>query len=111
MPGYLYQVGATAMCPHGGKVTAVASSPRVKVGGAMATVTSDTFTIAGCTFTIPTSKPQPCTKVQWLVPAVRVKINGQYAVLQDSKGLCQTAEQIPQGPPQVSLTQIRVKGM
>jgi hypothetical protein len=99
------------MCPHGGQVTAVASSPRVTLGGAPATTVSDQFTIAGCAFTVPPSKPQPCMKVQWLVGALRVKIGGNAAVLKTSTGICQTADQIPQGPPNVSVTQMRVKGM
>jgi uncharacterized Zn-binding protein involved in type VI secretion len=111
MPGYLYQVGATAMCPHGGQVTAIPSAPRVTLGGSPATVISDQFMIAGCAFTTPVPKPQPCVKVLWLMGALRVKINGQPAVLVDSKGVCQSVEQIPQGPPSVTLTQLRVKGM
>ena len=69
--------------------------------------------VSGCPFQIPVgagTKPQPCIKIQWIKPALRVKINGQPALLQDSSGLCQSAEQIPQGPPQVVVTQMRVKG-
>ena len=110
MPGNLYQVGATAMCPHGGQVTAIAASPRVMLGGAPATVASDQFLIAGCAFTLPGGKPQPCVKVQWLAPAMRVKINGLPAVLSASTGLCQSVEQIPAGPPTVVATQLRVTG-
>ena len=55
----------------------------------------------GCAFTVPPSKPQPCLKVQWLVPAARVLVGGQPAILQSSSGLCLSAEQIPQGPPSV----------
>ena len=106
--GYLYQVGATALCPHGGQVTAVAASPRVKVGGAPATVISDQFMIAGCAFNV-SGAPQPCLKVQWIQGALRVKIGGQPAVLADSQGICQGAA--PQGPPNVAVTQVRVKGM
>ena len=57
----------------------------------------DTFLVAGCAFTVPHGKPQPCVKVQWLVPAMRVKVGGQPAILQSSNGLCQSAEQIPAG--------------
>jgi hypothetical protein len=45
------------------------------------------------------------------VPATRILINGQPAILQASTGLCQSVEQIPQGPPTVIATQVRVGGM
>jgi hypothetical protein len=49
-------------------------------------------------------------KVQWLVPAARVLVGGQPAILQSSTGLCQSIEQIPAGPPNVAVTQVRVSG-
>ena len=42
---------------------------------------------------------------------LRVLVNGQPAVLNTSTGLCFSAEQIPQGPPMVVVTQPRVTGM
>jgi hypothetical protein len=113
MPAELVQVGATIQCPHGGQATIAPAGQRVKAGGAPLAVMSDTTTVAGCPFQVPagpTTKPQPCIKVQWLVPATRVRIGGQFALLKTSKGLCQSAEQIPQGPPSVQMTQLRVKG-
>jgi hypothetical protein len=113
MPGELVEVGATIQCPHGGQATIAPTNQRVKAGGAPVAVVSDTTTVAGCSFQVPVgpgTKPQPCMKVQWLVAALRVKVGGQAALLKDSKGLCQSAEQIPQGPPSVKMTQVRVKG-
>ncbi|HUP43070.1 MAG TPA: hypothetical protein VM599_07665 [Thermoanaerobaculia bacterium] len=110
MPGFLYHVGATAICPHGGQVSVVPSSPRVLLGGQPVATMGDTYPIAGCAFTVPPGKPQPCVTVRWLVPAVRVRVGRQPAILQSSTGLCQSAEQIPQGPPSVVVTQIRVRG-
>ena len=106
----LFHVGAQAMCPHGGHVSTISSSPRVTVGGQPVATLGDTYLVAGCAFTVPPSKPQPCLKVQWLVPATRVMVGGQPAILQNSNGLCQSAEQIPQGPPSVVTTQMRVTG-
>jgi len=40
-----------------------------------------------------------------------VLVGGQPALLQTSPGLCQSAEQIPAGPPTVIAGQVRVKGM
>ena len=111
MPGELVQVGATIQCPHGGQATIAPTNQRVKAGGAPVALVNDMTTVAGCPFTVPGPKPQPCIKVQWLVPAMRVKVMGQPVLLKDSSGLCQSPEQIPQGPPSVQVTQIRVKGM
>lgn len=110
MPGPLFHVGATAMCPHAGQVQVISSNTRVMVNGMPVATLGDTYVVAGCPFTVPPGKPQPCIKVQWLVPATRVFVNGQPAILQTSTGLCQSAEQIPQGPPVVTATQPRVIG-
>ena len=109
MPGFLLHVGATAICPHGGQVTIIPSSPRVLVSGQPVATLADTTLVAGCAFTVG-PKPQPCIKVQWIAGAVRVMVGGQPALLQTSPGLCQSAEQIPQGPPTVIAGQVRVKG-
>ena len=111
MPGPLYHLGATAICPHGGQVQVISTNARVLVGGQPVATMGDQYLVAGCAFTVPGPKPQPCIKVQWLVPATRVMVNGQPAILQTSTGLCLSAEQIPQGPPTVVATQPRVIGM
>jgi hypothetical protein len=104
-------VGATAICPHGGQVSIASTNTRVLVGRQPVATQSDTFNVAGCAFTVPPGKPQPCVMVKWLVAATRIMVGGKPAVLQNSVGLCQSAEQIPQGPPNVVMTQIRVKGI
>lgn len=109
----LFHVGASATCMHGGQVTTVSSNTRVTVSGQPVATLNDTYTVAGCPFQIPVgpgTKPQPCVKVQWLVPAMRVLVGGQPAILQSSSGLCQSVEQIPQGPPSVVVTQLRASG-
>lgn len=110
MPDLLYHVGATAICPHSGQVMVISTNTRVKVSGQTVATMGDTFLIGGCPFFVG-PKPQPCMKVQWLVPATRVFINGQAAILKTSIGICQSAEQIPQGPPTVVATQPRVSGI
>ena len=82
---------------------------RVLVSNQPVATFADTTLVAGCAFNV-SGKPQPCIKVQWLVPAARVMVNHQPALLQTSAGLCQSAEQIPQGPPNVVAGQVRVKG-
>ena len=110
MAGMLFHVGAQAICPHGGQITTISSNTRVTVSGQPVATMADQFMVAGCTFTVPPSKPQPCLKVLWLQPAVRVTVMGQPAILQTSTGLCQSPEQIPQGPPTVLVTQLRASG-
>jgi hypothetical protein len=110
MPGFLYHVGASAICPHAGQVSTISSNTRVLVSGMPVATLADTSLVAGCPFTIPPGKPQPCVRVQWLVPAGRVLVMGQPALLQISTGLCLSPEQIPQGPPTVITTQTRVGG-
>lgn len=113
MSAYILHVGATLQCPHAASVTATTTNTRVKVGGQMVVTQNDTYTIAGCPFQVPIgtgTKPQPCVKVQWIRVALRVKVGGQFVLLQDSNGICQSAEQIPQGPPGVVQQQARVKG-
>ena len=112
MSNPLLHVGATIQCPHAGSASVVPSNMRVKVGGQPVAVLPDTTTVAGCPFQIPVgvgTKPQPCVVVRWLVPALRVKVSGQPALLKTSSGLCQSVEQIPQGPPNVVVTQVRAK--
>jgi hypothetical protein len=101
---FLFQVGATALCGHGGQVTAISSNTRVFASGAPVATAADTFTVAGCPFTVP--PPVPCVSVQWVVPATRVLIGSVPAILQSSQGIC-----VPNGvPPTVVLTQVRVQG-
>ena len=110
MPGPLYHVGAAAICPHGGQVMTVSSNTRVLVGGQPVATLSDTSTVAGCTFSTPVG-PHPCVRIQWLVAATRVFVNGQPALLQTSTGLALAADQAPQGPPTIVTTQPRVVGI
>jgi hypothetical protein len=113
MPGLLLHVGATVSCPHGAPAQTVSANARVIVSGTPVATIADKTTVAGCPFQIPVgagTKPQPCVLVQWLVPATRVLVNGQPALLNLSQAQCLSAEQIPQGPPVVAATQTRVVG-
>lgn len=112
MPGFLMHVGAACQCTHGAPANIVPAQPRVLVSGQpVATMTSQVL-VAGCVFTLPGPKPQPCVTVRWLMPSARVLVMGQPAMLLPAPGtgpgLCQSAEQIPQGPPIVSAVQPRV---
>ncbi|HEY6892367.1 MAG TPA: hypothetical protein VI300_31470, partial [Solirubrobacter sp.] len=69
---FLFHVGASAICPHAGQISTITSNTRVTVSGQPVATLADTFMVAGCAFTVPPAKPQPCLKVQWLTPAARV---------------------------------------
>lgn len=110
MPGFLFHVGAQAICPHGGQASTISSNVRVMVSGQQVATSADVTLIAGCAFNV-SAAPQPCLKVQWLVPAARVMVNHQPALLQTSSALCLGPTQAPQGPLTVVAGQMRVRGM
>jgi len=98
------------MCPHSGQFSIVTSNSKVKVNGQFAVTQQDTFSISGCPFMLPNGSPSPCVLAKWIVVATRVKIGGVFAVLKSSTALCQAGTQAPQGPPNIVVTQMRVKG-
>jgi len=112
MPGLLLHVNAVMQCTHGVPAQIVPAQPRVLVSGQPVATMSSQVLVAGCPFTVPGPKPQPCITVKWLMPSARVLVMGQPAMLQPAPGtgpgLCVSAEQIPNGPPIVSAVQPRV---
>ncbi len=114
MAGNLLNTNSTLQCPHGGSVKIVSTNTRVKVDGAYAALSTDTFTISGCPFQIPAAPspiPSPCVTVQWVVTNVRTKTNSTPNLSQSSVGLCLSAAQIPQGSVIVAQTQAKASGM
>jgi hypothetical protein len=108
MPGPVLHAGAVATCPHGGSLQIIAASPRVVVSGMPVAVLTDQGVIAGCVFTVPPAKPQPCVTTRWIVGATRVMASGQPVLINPPVALCLSAEQIPGGPPIIASTQTRV---
>jgi hypothetical protein len=115
MPGFLLHVNAVMQCTHAAKATVAPSQPRVLVSGQPAATMLSPIGVVGCPFQIPFgvgTKPQPCVIVKWAMPSTRVLVAGQPAALVPAPGpgpgICQSAEQIPQGPPVVSAVQARV---
>lgn len=111
MAAPILQLGVTMQCPHGGTGSVVNTNTRVKVGGGFALLATDTYTIAGCPFTLPSGTPHPCVTIQWTAPATRVKVGGNPVLLQSSVGLCTAADQAVQGTAIVSGVQTQAKGM
>jgi hypothetical protein len=107
MAGQAITTASTLMCPHGGSVTGIPSSPRASAGAAMLRAT-DTFTIAGCPFVLPGGAPSPCVTVRWTVADTSVAVGGAATLSGGSVGLCMNPAQVPQGPVQVVVTQTRV---
>ena len=113
MPGYLLDAGTTIMCPHGGKVTIPPGKTSVSLGGMPPFVLDDfappTPVISGCTFNV-SGSPSPCLRIQWSLPATRVKVGSSPVLLSSSIGLCQNAASVPQGTAIVSGFQTKVQG-
>lgn len=106
MPGSLMHVNATVTCPHGGQAMVVPAQSRVLVSEQPVATLAAVYTVAGCAFAVG-PKPQPCVIVRWLVPSGRVQVGGSPALLSVPPGICQSAEQIPQGPAIVAVVQTR----
>ncbi len=109
MPAYLLDAGTSIMCPHGGSGAPSPRSVRAKLGGKPPLLADDLVTIAGCAFNV-SGAPSPCLRVQWLMPATRVKIEGAPVLLSSSVGLCVNAAGAPQGTAILSGFQTRVRG-
>jgi hypothetical protein len=113
MAGNTLTVNSTLQCPHGGAVQIITTNTRAKAAGGFIATSADTFVITGCPFQIPATPPipSPCVTVQWLVPDVRVKVNGSFTLSQASVGLCLSAAQLPQGPVIIANTQTKASSM
>lgn len=107
MPGPVLHTGTIATCPHGGMLNIVVASPRVMVSGMPAAVLTDQGLVAGCVFTVP-GKPQPCVTTRWIAGATRVLASGAPLLINPCVAICQSAEQIPGGPPIIAGSQTRV---
>jgi hypothetical protein len=111
MPGSVVHGTAGITCPHGAPAQVVPGNPRVLVGGLPVATTADAYPVTGCPFQVPVgagTKPQPCVRLQWTVPAARVLAGGAPVLVATSTGVALSAEQIPQGPPVVAAVQPRV---
>jgi len=96
----ILNTASTIMCPHGGTVNLFTSNTVTLVDGAPVLLLTDEHIVSGCPFVVGT-KPQPCVSLRWMVGASQSKVHGVPVLLQNSVGICFSAEQIPQGPPVV----------
>lgn len=117
MPGFLLHVNTSLNCFHAAKATVAPSQARVLVDKNLVANISAQIAVAGCPFQVPApggTKPQPCVTVKWTMPSTRFLVDGKPAGLVPNPGpgpgVCQSAEQIPQGAPNVVKVQTRVTG-
>ncbi|HET8835195.1 MAG TPA: hypothetical protein VFN08_10715 [Gemmatimonadales bacterium] len=98
----LLTVASVLQCPHGAPV--LISTPRSAptASGAVIVTIADTFSIAGCPFTLPGPVPSPCVRVQWVAPNPLTSISSVPSLTAQSVGLCLAASGLPQGPVSVT---------
>lgn len=101
-------VATLIQCPHGVPGTVMTSTAKVLVAGAPPLVSGDKGTVAGCPFTVPTGKPQPCTTALLTGIATKVLAENKPVLLMNPSDICQSADQIPQGPVIWSTIQSKV---
>ena len=109
MPALL-NTTSTLLCPHGGSVQIISANVQTQVGGAYAALSSDTFVIAGCPFVIGTV-PSPCIQVNWVEPAARSQVGGNFTLTEESVGMCVAATGAVQGTVLVVAAQPQVSGL
>lgn len=97
MPGYILTTASQIKCTHGGTATLTTANTTVKVDNAFALVETDVHPVAGCPFTVPPGKPQPCVRIEWSAGAVMGKANQVAFLVQSSVGRCISAEGATQG--------------
>jgi len=97
-------------CPHGGMVNVISSDTKVQAASDFVLRSSDTFLIAGCTFTLPSSGPHPCVQVQWVQSSLKSQAEGDFTLTEESVGLCSAADQAVQGTVLINFTQAQDSG-
>ncbi len=95
-------------CPHGIPAIVQASATKVLIDNGPSLLAGDLATIAGCPFTVPPGKPQPCTASKFATLSSKVFIEGKPVILQGIADLGVSAEQIPGGPLIYALVQAKV---
>lgn len=109
MPGYILTTASQVKCTHGGTATLTTANATVKIDGAPALLETDVHPVAGCPFTVPGPKPQPCVRIEWTAGAATCKCNGTKVLVQSSVGKCISAEGATQGLAIVAQTQTKAK--
>ena len=85
-------------CPHMMAGTLITATAKVMIENMPPLVMGDKGTVAGCPFTVPPSKPQPCVTALLTKAATKVLAENKPVLLMNPADMCQSAEQIPNGP-------------
>jgi hypothetical protein len=105
----LLTVASTLMCPHGGTVIGTPGATRGQAQSPVLRL-SDTFLVAGCPLVI-AGAPNPCVSVRWVQGATKVRHSGDFALHEQSVGLCVSGTQAPQGTVMIAATQTKSGGL
>ena len=106
----LLTTSSSMQCPHGGMVKVISSDTRVQAVSSFVLRSSDTFTIAGCSFNLGIT-PHPCVLVQWVQPSLKSQAMGDFTLTEESLGLCVAADMAVQGTVLINFTQAQVSGL
>ena len=109
MPGYILTTASQVICTHGGKAILTTANTMMKIDSMPALLETDIHPVAGCPFTVPPGKPQPCIRIEWSAGAVMCKSNGTPVLIQSSVGKCISAEGATQGVAIIIQTQMKAQ--
>lgn len=90
-------MATAASCPHSIPITIAATGVKVLILGSVVAVNGDKGLVAGCPFTTPDGKPQPCVKADFLRASSKVQSGGVPVLLINPSDICKSGE-IPNGP-------------
>lgn len=95
-------------CPHGAPATFISGASKVLFDIGPPLLLGDSGMVSGCPFTLPNGKPQPCVKALVVQASSKVLVENKPVIMQSPGDICQSAEQIPQGPVGYTLVQSKV---
>ena len=113
MPGFPLTIATTASCFHQAPALIAPSQSAVLILGQPAATAAGQISVVGCPFTVG-PKYQPSVLIRWTMVSTKVLVQGKPLILIQppgvgiGPGICQSAEQIPQGVPTVKANQIKV---
>ena len=93
-------------CPHAASGSAISTSSKVTISGGKPMLSGDSTTVAGCPFTVPSGKPQPCTTIDTPVTAIKVKIESKDVITKAGAEMGVSSEQAKQGPATIVPQQV-----
>lgn len=109
MPGFILTTMGQVKCMHGGTAVLTTANAKLMIDNAPAMLESDISSVAGCPFTLPNGKPQPCIKIEWTAGAAMCKSNGIKVLVKSSIGKCISAEGATQGLAIIAQTQVKTQ--